>query len=52
MHTPEIYVLDALEQVLSWDLPDDEIAEAANQQARLMAGLPADAESPDAYPCH
>ena len=30
MNTPEDYILDALEQVLSWDIPDDDIAEAAN----------------------
>ena len=38
MNTPEDYILDALEQVLCWDLPDDEIADAANAQAYLMSG--------------
>ena len=39
MHTPEDYLLDALEVVLAWDLPNDTaVANAANQQARLMAG--------------
>ena len=44
MNTPEIYILDALEIVSGWDLPDDEIADAANQQAYLMAGC-----CPDLY---
>ncbi len=38
MNTPEVYILDALEQVMGWDLPDDDIANAVNAQARLMAG--------------
>jgi len=39
MNTPEDYILDALEMVSAWDLPDDEsYINAANQQARLMAG--------------
>ena len=38
MHTPEDYLLDALEIVSAWDLPDKTLANAANQQARLMAG--------------
>ena len=42
MNTPEDYLLDALEIVSSWDLPDEDIAEAANQQALLMAGCPPD----------
>ena len=38
MNIPEDYLLDALEIVSSWDLPDDDIADAANAQAHLMAG--------------
>ena len=38
MNTPEDYILDALEQVLGWNLPDDDLADAVNAQARLMAG--------------
>ena len=38
MNTPEDYILDALEQVSGWDLPDDDLADAANSQAHLMAG--------------
>jgi hypothetical protein len=35
----EQYIVEALDLVLAWDLPEDALAEAANQQARLMAGL-------------
>jgi hypothetical protein len=39
MNTPEDYILEALEIVSTWDLPDDEsVIQAANQQARLMSG--------------
>ncbi len=38
MNTPEDYLLDALEIVTLWDLPDDDLAEATNAQAHLMAG--------------
>ena len=33
------YILDALEMVFAWNLPDDELADAVNAQARLMAGI-------------
>ena len=36
---PEDYILDALELVSAWNLPDDELADAVNDQARLMAGV-------------
>jgi hypothetical protein len=35
----EDFIAEAFELVSAWDLPDDALAEAANQQARLMAGL-------------
>ena len=38
MNTPEDYILDALAIVSSWDLPDDDLADAANAQAHLMSG--------------
>ena len=38
MNTPENFILDALEIVSAWDLPDDDLADAANAQAHLMAG--------------
>jgi|GEM_PF-2342884 len=37
-NTPETYILDALEQVLAWELPDDDIAEAVNSQVYLLSG--------------
>jgi len=36
---PEDYIVDALELVSGWDIPDDEYVDAVNAQARLMAGL-------------
>jgi hypothetical protein len=33
------YILDAVEIVSAWDLPEEELADAINNQARLMAGL-------------
>ena len=34
----EDYIPDALDLVLAWDLPEDALAEAVNEQAKLMAG--------------
>ena len=34
----ENLILDALEIVSAWDLPEEELADAVNDQARLMAG--------------
>ena len=41
MHT-EDYILDALEMVSAWDIPDEDFADAVNAQARLMAGIQPD----------
>lgn len=38
MNDYSVYLLDALEQVLGWNLPDDDITYAINSQAMLMAG--------------
>ena len=38
----ENYILDALEIVSAWDLPDEDLADAINDQARLMAGIDPD----------
>jgi len=35
----EDYIPDALDLVLAWDLPEDALADALNEQAKLMAGL-------------
>lgn len=47
MTHPNLY-LDAIEAVLTWGLPDELLADAATEQARLMAGLhPEDEVVPD-----
>ena len=33
------YILDALEIVSAWDVPDEDFADAVNDQAMLMAGV-------------
>jgi len=35
----EQHILEALEIVSAWDLPDEDLADAVNSQARLMAGV-------------
>ena len=49
----EDYIQEALEIVSAWDLPDDELPDAVNAQARLMAAIPLDyitaASIPSAY---
>ena len=37
--TMEDYLEDALAQVNSWELPEEDFAQAVNDQARLMAGI-------------
>ena len=37
--TYENQILDALMTVMAWDIPDEELADAVNAQARLMAGI-------------
>jgi len=32
------YIMDALEIVSAWDIPEEELADAINEQAKLMAG--------------
>ena len=38
----ENLILDALEIVSSWDLPEEDFADAVNDQARIMAGVNSD----------
>ena len=38
MHT-EDYIFDALEIVSAWDVPDEDFAQAVNDQAKLMSGI-------------
>jgi hypothetical protein len=35
----ESYIPEALDLVLAWDLPEEALADAVNDQAKLMAGL-------------
>jgi hypothetical protein len=42
MQVNESYITDAIEMVESWDLPDEDFADALNAQARLMVGIPSD----------
>ena len=39
MYDYQDYLLDALEMVLPWDLPDEDLADAVLAQAKLMAGI-------------
>ena len=38
----ENHILDALEIVSAWDLTDEDLGDAVNDQARLMAGIDLD----------
>ena len=38
MNDYQSYLFEALELVQAWGLPDEDIADAANAQAHLMAG--------------
>ena len=38
----ENHILDALEIVSAWDLPEEDFARAVNDQAKLMAGISPD----------
>jgi len=38
MNDFEGYLFEALEQVQAWEIPEEDIPEAANAQAHLMAG--------------
>ena len=42
MYTYENYLLEAIETVSSWDVPEDEFAGAVNAQARLLYRIPSD----------
>ena len=44
----ENYILDALEMVMAWELPENELADATSQKAKLMAGFNSD----DLGECH
>ena len=40
--TFENHLETALELVLAWDLPEEYLADAVNDQAKLMSGIPPD----------
>jgi hypothetical protein len=40
MNDYENYLIDALDLVAAWELPEEDLADAVLAQARLMAGLP------------
>ena len=44
MQSFEANLVDAVETVSAWDLPDDEFAAALNAQTRMVLGVP-----PEAY---
>jgi hypothetical protein len=52
----EEYLLDAVATVSAWDLDDDQIADAVNMQARLMAGVNPDdvwrSDDDGSFPTH
>ena len=39
MNEYENYLIDALDMVAAWDLPDEDLPDAVLAQARLMAGM-------------
>jgi hypothetical protein len=43
----EDYVQQAIEQVVAWNLPEDQFSQAVNDQARLMAGIDMDYRDTD-----
>ena len=46
----EDYIVDALELVSAWDIPDEDFADAVIDRARLIAGIPLEAiVQPDIY---
>ena len=45
----EDYIPEAIETVSAWDVPVEELANAINAQARLMAGIPPDEPWPEIH---
>mgnify|MGYP001820663498 CR=1 FL=1 len=39
MYTLEDYIPEALDMVSTWDVPDEQLADAINAQAKLMSGI-------------
>ena len=38
----EAYIQDAIDMVAAWEVPEEDFAQAVNDQARIMAGLDLD----------
>ena len=36
------YLLDAIDTVMTWEIPEEDFAQAVNDQAKLMAGFDPD----------
>ena len=47
MYTLEDHIPDAIEMVSAWDVPDEQLADAINAQARLMSGITLEESWPD-----
>ena len=45
----EDYILEAIEIVSAWEIPDEDFAQTVNAQARLMAGVQPDEPWPDTH---
>jgi hypothetical protein len=49
VHTLEDLIPEAIETVSGWDIPEEELADAINAQARLMAGINPDDPWPEMH---
>ena len=49
MYTLEDYIPEALDMVSAWDIPDEQLADAINAQARLMSGITSDESWPEPH---
>ena len=45
----EDYIPEAIEMVSGWDIPEEELADAINAQARLIAGIQPDESWPETH---
>jgi hypothetical protein len=49
VYTLEDYIPEALDMVSAWDIPDEQLADAINDQARLMSGITPDESWPEIH---
>ena len=52
MYTLEDHIPEALDMVSAWDIPDEQLADAINAQAKLMAGVHPDESWEDILETH